>query len=99
MNSEAAPIGDGPIRAGQISDGLFGSLNVQPPFSEYYRSQVVEEDLHASTTEYLIPDGDGTKVVKPDKGSCFQRIFNKKKMEAKCRHPSAKKLMTRADTR
>ncbi|HEX6367410.1 MAG TPA: hypothetical protein VF006_00675 [Longimicrobium sp.] len=37
--------GDG----GQISKGLFGAVNVEPRFSEWYRSQVTAEDLALAT--------------------------------------------------
>lgn len=56
--SMADVVGDGTIRAGQISNGLFGSINVQPPNAEWYRSQVSEEDLYEATTHYLLPSED-----------------------------------------
>jgi hypothetical protein len=40
----------------QISTGLFGSVNVEPRASEWYRSQVSEADLRLATTGTL-PDG------------------------------------------
>lgn len=37
--------------------GLFGSLNVQPKGSEWYRSQVTREELYEATTGYTSPNG------------------------------------------
>ncbi|HXB21091.1 MAG TPA: hypothetical protein VNV88_06910, partial [Candidatus Solibacter sp.] len=35
--------------AGQMVNGMFGAVNVQPAQAEYYRSQVTREDLHLAT--------------------------------------------------
>ena len=40
----------------QLSTGLFGAVNVEPRGSEWYRSQVTEEDLRLASTRKL-PDG------------------------------------------
>lgn len=40
----------------QLSTGLFGAVNIQPRGSEWYRSQVSEEDLRMATTGSL-PSG------------------------------------------
>ncbi|HJZ74248.1 MAG TPA: hypothetical protein VKE51_21065 [Vicinamibacterales bacterium] len=40
----------------QLTMGLFGAVNVEPPQSEWYRSQVTEEDLRIATTG-TTPDG------------------------------------------
>ena len=58
MISIADVVGDGTIRAGQISNGLFGSINVQPPNAEWYRSQVSEDELYAATKYWLVPGED-----------------------------------------
>ncbi|HEV3041508.1 MAG TPA: hypothetical protein VHA33_27340 [Candidatus Angelobacter sp.] len=34
---------------GQLVNGMFGAVNVQPTQAEYYRSQVTREDLHLAT--------------------------------------------------
>ena len=60
LHSTADNIADGTIRAGQISNGLFGSLVVQPPTAEWYRSQVPEEDLYAATKYWISESGDTT---------------------------------------
>ncbi len=64
LHSAADNIADGTIRAGQISNGLFGSLVVQPPEAEWYRSQVPEEDLYKATKYWLTTDG--VRTDKPD---------------------------------
>lgn len=46
MGGPAGGEGDG----GQLSLGLFGSVNVQPKGAKWYRSQVTEEDLDLATT-------------------------------------------------
>ena len=42
--------------AGQITAGLFGAVNVEPPKAEYYRSQITRADLLLATTGFT-PDG------------------------------------------
>ena len=37
---------------GQFQAGLFGSINVEPPGAEYYRSQVTQTDLQAATAHH-----------------------------------------------
>lgn len=39
----------------QLTMGLFGAINVEPRGSEWYRSQVTEEDLRLATKNYM-PD-------------------------------------------
>lgn len=63
LHSTADNIADGTIRAGQISNGLFGSLVVEPPGAEWYRSQVTEDDLFDATLNWIQPDGDGNATV------------------------------------
>jgi hypothetical protein len=36
----------------QLPAGLFGSINVEPPGAEYYRSQVTQQDLQLATAKY-----------------------------------------------
>ena len=40
--------------AGQLADGLFGAIVVEPPGAEYYRSQVTAEDLALATKDGVI---------------------------------------------
>ena len=47
---------NGAIRAAQLSSGLFGTLAVQPPTAEWYRSQVSEEDLQQAVEYYIDSD-------------------------------------------
>ncbi len=54
LHSMGAPIG-GEADAGSLSAGLFGAVNVNPAGSEWYRSQVTEDDLRQATTPH--PDG------------------------------------------
>lgn len=44
LYSMGAPFGSG-AEAGQITDGLFGAVTVEPPQAEYYRSQVTRDEL------------------------------------------------------
>lgn len=44
LYSMGAPFGNTP-EAGQITDGLFGAVTVEPPQAEYYRSQVTRDEL------------------------------------------------------
>ena len=66
LNSEAAPVGPGHgITGGQLTAGLFGSVNVQPKGAEYYRSQVTNEDLYLATKYWIGRDGK-TIITKED---------------------------------
>jgi len=65
LHSTADNIADGTIRAGQISNGLFGSLVVEPPDAEWYRSQVTEDELFNATMYWMTAGG--VKTVKPQK--------------------------------
>ncbi|MDF1695930.1 MAG: hypothetical protein P1U56_08870 [Saprospiraceae bacterium] len=60
LHSTADNIADGTIRAGQISNGLFGSLVVEPPQAEWYRSQVTQEELFDATMYWVTVEGDTT---------------------------------------
>ncbi len=73
LHSTADDLGDGTIRAGQISNGLFGSLNVQPPTAEWYRSQVTADELYAATDHWI--NEYNQKVEKPQSGD---KDFEKK---------------------
>ena len=42
---------------GQLSEGLFGALHVEPPEAEWYRSQVTKADLDLASTGEKTPDG------------------------------------------
>ena len=48
-NGLVQPNGLGGAIGGQLSQGLFGSVTVQPKASEWYRSQVTREDILAAT--------------------------------------------------
>ena len=48
ITSHAAAFG-GEGTGGNLSNGLFGAVTVQPENSEFYRSQVTEEDLRLAT--------------------------------------------------
>jgi hypothetical protein len=43
-------MGDTSSVGSQISQGLFGALNVQPVDAEWYRSQVTQQDLKLAST-------------------------------------------------
>jgi hypothetical protein len=42
-------MGDTSTQGGQLQQGLFGAVNVQPATGEWYRSQVTEDDLELAT--------------------------------------------------
>src|SRR5262249_42200774 len=52
--------GPQPIGAGQ---GLFGAVNVQPEWAEWYRSQVMREDLRAATLKDPAGQGAAAREV------------------------------------
>ena len=49
LYSTAANVGYEPAYGGQLMQGLFGSVTVQPKFAEYYRSQVTRQQLWEAT--------------------------------------------------
>src|SRR6185295_4425234 len=49
FHSMGAPVG-GEADGGSISAGLFGAVDVEPAGSEWYRSQVTEDDMTKATT-------------------------------------------------
>jgi hypothetical protein len=49
LSSGAATVGERLAFGGQLSEGLFGSVMVEPPQAEYYRSQVGRAELDAAT--------------------------------------------------
>ncbi|MEA2336577.1 MAG: manganese oxidase, partial [Thermoanaerobaculia bacterium] len=49
LYSTAATSGSSGGFGGQLSQGLFGSVTVQPPSAEWYRSQVTHDELLAAT--------------------------------------------------
>ena len=53
MYSQASNVGPG-NSAGQLSQGLFGAIIVEPPGAEYYRSQVTAEALALATKDGVI---------------------------------------------
>ena len=52
LYSTGATVANGGQKGGQLSNGLFGTLNVQPKGAEWYRSQVSEADLDQTITHY-----------------------------------------------
>ncbi|KAA1246576.1 copper oxidase [Aquimarina sp. RZ0] len=52
LYSTGATVAPGGQAGGQLTNGLFGTLNVQPEGAEWYRSQVTEEDLDKTITHY-----------------------------------------------
>jgi hypothetical protein len=59
MYSTAANVGEPGAFGGQLSQGLFGTVSVQPQGTEWYRSQVTREDLMAAT--YRATSGNVTR--------------------------------------
>lgn len=58
LYSTGANIGYADGFGGQLMQGLFGSLMIEPPTAEYYRSQVTKADLDAATfTAGQLPAG------------------------------------------
>jgi len=58
LTSGGTTVGDRLGFGGQLSEGLFGSVIVQPPAAEYYRSQVTRSDLDAATVRSAaLPEG------------------------------------------
>ncbi|GAB5400993.1 MAG: multicopper oxidase [Aureisphaera sp.] len=66
LYSTGATNANGGQPGGQLTNGLFGSLTVQPEGAEWYRSQVTEDDLQQAITYYSrrAPDGSIVKVAK-----------------------------------
>jgi hypothetical protein len=66
LYSTAATNGIAPTYGGQLMQGLFGSVTVQPLDAEYYRSQVTHAELWAATIKSagktLTPTGANVKV-------------------------------------
>jgi cold shock CspA family protein len=58
LTSGAATVGERLAFGGQLAEGLFGSVIVEPQQAEYYRSQVTREDLDAATLQSkALPQG------------------------------------------
>ncbi|MEA2960553.1 MAG: manganese oxidase, partial [Alphaproteobacteria bacterium] len=58
LTSSGTTVGDRLDFGGQVSEGLFGSVIVQPPTAEYYRSQVSRSELDAATVKSAaLPEG------------------------------------------
>ena len=76
LHSTADNIANGTIRAGQISNGLFGSLIVEPPQAEWYRSQVTEEELFDATKYWVKKDANGKDSIttKQDSSIAFRQL-------------------------
>lgn len=74
LYSTAAQIAAGGQKGGQLSNGLFGSLNVEPRGAEWYRSQVSEEDMDLAIAYYMKKNSDGSiaKVAKKDVDNIYE---------------------------
>ena len=58
LSSGGATTGDRLGFGSHLSEGLFGSVIVEPPSAEYYRSQVTRADLDAATVRSaVLPEG------------------------------------------
>jgi cold shock CspA family protein len=58
LTSGGTTVGAALDYGGQLSEGLFGSVIVQPSNAEYYRSQVSRDELDAATVKSAaLPDG------------------------------------------
>jgi cold shock CspA family protein len=58
LTSGGATVGARLAFGGQLSEGLFGSVIVEPQTAEYYRSQVTRADLDAATAQSkALPEG------------------------------------------
>ncbi len=58
LTSGGTTVGDRLAFGGQLSEGLFGSVIVEPQTAEYYRSQVTRADLDAATVQSkALPEG------------------------------------------
>ncbi|MEM7426144.1 MAG: hypothetical protein AAF441_08610 [Pseudomonadota bacterium] len=68
LTNQASMVGTNLGFGGQVFQGMFGAVTVQPPTAEYYRSQVTNADLKAATTKQdpgLPPQIDYQAVYKP----------------------------------
>jgi len=66
LYSTAATTGEPGAFGGQLSQGLFGTVSVQPAGTEWYRSQVTREDLMAATyraTSGNVTPAEGTTTL------------------------------------
>ena len=63
LYSTAAEIASGGQKGGQLSNGMFGSLNVEPKGAEWYRSQVSEDALNRAITSYQRINDNGTMTT------------------------------------
>jgi plastocyanin len=58
LTSGGATVGERLGFGGQLSQGMFGSVIVEPPNAEFYRSQVSRDDLDAATVQSRqLPEG------------------------------------------
>ena len=64
LYSTAADVGDPLSFGGQLMQGLFGAVTVQPKTAEWYRSQVTKADLDLATTGKT---ADGHPIIDYDK--------------------------------
>lgn len=68
IQSPAAMVANQPLAGGTKTNGLFGMMNVQPPLSEWYRSQVREDELYRATQRSIKLAATGsssTNISKP----------------------------------
>ncbi|HKS22873.1 MAG TPA: hypothetical protein VJZ76_08765 [Thermoanaerobaculia bacterium] len=66
LYSTAANVGYEPSYSGQLMQGLFGSVTVQPKYAEYYRSEVTRQNLwdatYPSAGQNLKPTGKSVTI-------------------------------------
>src|SRR5262249_12830835 len=65
-------MGDTSTQGGQLEQGLFGAVNVQPATAEWYRSQVTKDDLNLVTTGHTAA---GQPIIK-DYGALYPPSHN-----------------------
>ncbi|PHR26403.1 MAG: hypothetical protein COA38_14950, partial [Fluviicola sp.] len=80
LYSTGADIQVGRTNGGQLTNGLFGSLNIQPEGAEYYRSQVTEDLLAQTILRWEVPNADPTEPNKIFHNDTVEKygIYNKK---------------------
>jgi len=94
LTSGGATVGGATVRenalglGGQLSEGMFGSVIVEPPTAEYYRSQVTRDDLDAATvgstpTKQPILNYDAVYASGPKRGTPVLSMLDGKRGDAR----------------
>ncbi len=69
LYSTGATVAQKGLPGGQLTNGLFGTLNVQPQGAEWYRSQVTEDELDQAIQYYEQMDiNSGDAITRIEKG-------------------------------